>query len=360
MRVRLKGIASAKKKLADGTTQTYFYAWRGGPRLSGDPGSPEFHASYNAAVATRNKPDGRTLFSLIAEFKASSEWAKLGQASKKEYTRYLKLIENEFGSMPVSGLAHPECRGDFMEWRDGFLETPRKADYAWTTLARVLAVAKNRGRISVNPCEKGGRLYDGSRAEQVWDEGQIGLLLAASPSHMELAILLALWTGQRQGDLLRLPWSAYDGGYIRLEQSKSRRGNNPGKKIVIPVGAKLKFALDRTKRVSTLIVTNSYERPWTSDGFRASWRDLRERAGLHDADRTFHDFRGTAVTRLAVAGCEVPEIAAITGHSLKTVADILDKHYLNRDVRLAENAIRKLERNEKRTKIANRLQTGGA
>jgi integrase len=28
---------------------------------------------------------------------------------------------------------------------------------------------------------------------------------------IKLALVLALWTGQRQGDLLRLPWSAYDG-----------------------------------------------------------------------------------------------------------------------------------------------------
>jgi integrase len=38
---------------------------------------------------------------------------------------------------------------------------------------------------------------------------------------MDLPLLLALWTGQRQGDLLRLPWSAYDGEHIRLRQSKT-------------------------------------------------------------------------------------------------------------------------------------------
>jgi hypothetical protein len=46
----------------------------------------------------------------------------------------------------------------------------------------------------------------------------------------------------------------------------------------------------------------------------------------------------------------VPEIASITGHSLKDVEDILDKHYLSRDQALAENAIEKLER---RTKTVN-------
>jgi integrase len=58
---------------------------------------------------------------------------------------------------------------------------------------------------------------------------------------------------------------------------------------------------------------------------------------------TFHDLRGTAVTRLALAGATPPEIATTTGHSLRDVNDILDAHYLNRDQRLAESAIRKLE-----------------
>ena len=53
MRVVLKGIDSAVKRLADGSTRTYYYAWRGGPRLEGEPGSPEFVASYHAAIAVR-------------------------------------------------------------------------------------------------------------------------------------------------------------------------------------------------------------------------------------------------------------------------------------------------------------------
>jgi hypothetical protein len=67
-------------------------------------------------------------------------------------------------------------------------------------------------------------------------------------------------------------------------------------------------------------------------------------------DLHFHDLRGSAVVRLAIAGATVPEIATFTGHSLKDVEAILDKHYLGRDVRLAENAVRKLERKERRTK----------
>jgi len=80
----------------------------------------------------------------------------------------------------------------------------------------------------------------------------------------------------------------------------------------------------------------------TSDGFRASWRKACQKAGIVGV--TFNDLRGTAVTRLAIAGCTEAEIATITGHSLREVRSILDSNYLHRDPALAESAIRKLEK----------------
>jgi hypothetical protein len=68
---------------------------------------------------------------------------------------------------------------------------------------------------------------------------------------------------------------------------------------------------------------------------------------------TFHDPRGTAVTRLAIVGATEAEIANITGHSLRDVHAILDLHYLARDPALGENAIRKLERGTRGTKAPN-------
>ena len=53
MRVRLKGINSITKTLADGARRTYWYAWKGGPPLRGEPGTPEFIASYNEAAARK-------------------------------------------------------------------------------------------------------------------------------------------------------------------------------------------------------------------------------------------------------------------------------------------------------------------
>jgi hypothetical protein len=69
MRVVLKGIDSAVKRLADGSTRTYYYAWRGGPRLEGAPGTPDFVASYNAAVAGRpTRRNGKTLEGIVDSY----------------------------------------------------------------------------------------------------------------------------------------------------------------------------------------------------------------------------------------------------------------------------------------------------
>jgi integrase len=348
MRVNLRGVNRSVVKLASGEAKTYWYAWRGGPRLNGEPGSPEFVRSYSAAHAARNQPPRGTLFTLIAEFKASAEYQGLRSSTRRAYAAYLKLVEQTFGDMLIEALSDPAVRGEFKSWRDTMMSTPRKADYAWTTLARVLSVAKDRGRIPVNPCERGGRLYETDRRDKVWGEAELGRLFAVAGKEKEIAILLALWTGQRQGDLLFLPWSAYDGKRIRLRQSKT------GRPVVIPVGAPLKEVLDNAGKRSTVMLTNSYGLPWTSDGFRTSWGKLRDRAGIRHL--TFHDLRGSAVVRLALAGASVPEIATFTGHSLADVESILDRHYLGRDVKLAESAVRKLERNEKRTKSTKRLQ----
>jgi Cytochrome C assembly protein len=91
----------------------------------------------------------------------------------------------------------------------------------------------------------------------------------------------------------------------------------------------------KTKQ-SPMILVNSEGRPWTPDGFRASWGKACKRAKIEGV--TFSDLRGTAVTRLALVGCSESEIATITGHSIRDVRSILDAHYLHRDQALAERA----------------------
>lgn len=335
MRVVLKGIHKVKRLLANGETKLHFYAWRGGPAIHANPGTAEFVRQYHDAHASLRQPRSGTLMTVVAQYKAAPEFTGLAPSTRRAYLNYIKLIEIEFGDLPLAALADRRVRGDFKTWRDSFAETPRKADYAWTTLARIMSFAKDRGIIATNPCERGGRLYVADRKDKIWTERHIAALLSVASQEIQLAVILALWSGQRQGDLLRLPWSAYESPHIRLRQSKG------GRRVVMPAGSPLRTMLDAAERRGPLILTNTFGRPWTSDGFRSSWAKACARAGI--SGLTFHDLRGTAVVRLAIAGATVPQIAAVTGHSLKDVETILDAHYLGRDIQLAEAAVLKLE-----------------
>lgn len=336
MRVRLKGVYSVPMTLAGGRRVTYRYAWRGGPRLLAEPGTDAFLAELAAAQATRAKPkDDGTVGYLVAFYKTTTEFTGRRETTRRDYLRYLDMIGAKFGDMPIEVAADPRARGDFKEWRDGMAATPRKADLAWAVLARMFAVAKDRGKIPVNPCERGGRLYVADRTDSIWTNELVEKAEKHFPDRMRWALTLALWTGQRQGDLLRLAWSGYDGAAIVVRQSKTRKA------LRIPAGEPLRAMLDGMKRRAPVILTTAGGMAWTSDGFRTSWGRACEKAGI--AGVTFHDLRGSAATRLAEAGCTVPEIATITGHSLATVEAILDAHYLSRSNALGESAIRKLE-----------------
>jgi hypothetical protein len=197
-------------------------------------------------------------------------------------------------------------------------DRPRTADYAWTVLARVLSVAKDRGLIAVNVCKRGGRLYETNRTEIIWTAEHISKFCAVVSEPLQFALLLALWTGQRQGDLVRLTWM-YDGSKIRLRQGKSR-----GKRrVVIPVGPPLKTALDgrRPAKAEGVILRNTLAEPWDimGEGVR-SGRAGRRRLAFPQLARNR--------PRLALSGCTVREIAAITGHSPRDVEAILEAPYL--------------------------------
>src|SRR5208282_884806 len=97
MRVQLKGVCHVRKKLANGEVRDYWYAWRGGQRLEGRPGTAEFIASYNAAIAVRRKPSDNDLGFLLDAYQDSDGFRCLASKTKKDYNRILASIRKKFG-----------------------------------------------------------------------------------------------------------------------------------------------------------------------------------------------------------------------------------------------------------------------
>jgi integrase len=333
-----------RSRTADGQLRRYYYAFKGGPRLPDEYGTAEFMAAFIAATEAQNRKKAAgtdAMLSLLNGYQNSAEFSVLADRTKVDYIKQIKKIEERFRDFPSSAMSDRRTRGIFKAWRDELArKSLRQADYAFTVLARVLSWSLDRGLIDANPCEKSGRLYHGERSESVWTIDHEVAYWKGAPAHLHLPLLLGLWTGQREGDLLKLTWSQYDGTHIRLRQGKT------GKRVIIPVGKSLRFALDalKAKRIPAkhdVILLNTRGQAWTGNGFSSSFRKATAHCGIENL--TFHDTRGTAVTRLALAGSSVPQIATFTGHALKDVEAILEVHYLNRDPRMAEDALLRLE-----------------
>jgi hypothetical protein len=113
MRVRYKGLNWSKKRLADGSTRTYWYAWRSGPPLRGEPGTPEFEASWQEAAAQKAKAPEGTLQSLFDYFQQTTEFTKgIEERTRSDYQRIIeRVLEPKFGSFPIKALIDPRTRG---------------------------------------------------------------------------------------------------------------------------------------------------------------------------------------------------------------------------------------------------------
>jgi integrase len=344
MRVVLSGLHTVKKALADGSLRTYYYAWRGGPRLKSKAGTPEFIAEFSRL--TKKFPQDDTLASLVVGYKSSPEFAKLSDASKRDYAPFFDAIREKFGTMPIEALNGKGPRGEFKSWRDTMAANPRKADRAWAVLRRVLSWAVDGEKITRNPCDRGGRLYGGGeRADIIWSPDQIAKVKGLASERVMQAMMLALWTGQRQGDLLRLTWTAYDGTHIRLVQSKTK------KRVAILVYSDLKVMLDSMKRTEGTILTNQAGEAWTSDGFKTTWGKEMRSGKLGITGVTFHDLRGTFITVARRHGSTLEQISAASGHSMKEITRVLDAHYLAHDQETNDAVILKMERAKKRTDV---------
>lgn len=359
MRVRLRGVNAVRKRLSSGQWRRYYYHRASGVRLPDQPGTAEFVAAFAEAermMASRHTAG--VLAGLIRDYTRSPEFrTTLRESTQREYLRKLRTVEAEFGDMPVSALETPRVRQHFMKWRALIADEsgPREADYRLSVLSALLSWAVENGRIYVNHVKGFKRLYHSNRAAIIWEPHHIDAFMSVAPVEMQQALILALHTGLRQGDLRRLSWSNYDGSHLRLRISKNERAGRISPLVAIPCTRALKTMLDGMERRQAVILTTMEGRPFTARYLGHQWSNAMRAAGLEASGLHFHDLRGTAVTMLARAGCTIPEIVAITQHSLASATRILEV-YLARTQHLADQAISRLE-NAPATAFANQLQT---
>ncbi len=259
------------------------------------------------------KPDhgqGDTLGHMLRAWERSPEWAKLAKRTRAQYTTYTQHLS---GLLTVA--AKRISRRELLDARNAVREA--RGDGAAVGFARVasalFAWALDNEWVEHSPAS---RLQKGLAKGHLpaWTQGEADLAIQYLPEHLRRAVVLALHTGQRRGDLIAMQWSAYDGYKIRLVQQKTRV------KLAIPALPELRVELDGWKRAatSTFMLTTRLGRPWRDSTLSKELGEALSRVPGFPPRRNIHGLRKLAAANLAQAGCTSREIMSVTGH--KTLA----------------------------------------
>src|SRR5215831_9831296 len=336
MKVEMKGIHKVPKKRADGSIEKYYYyAWRGGPPLRGEEGSPEFHASFNEAIENRRAPDMSKFKSIVVLYRGSNDFKKNADTTRKNWSPWLDRIADYFGELRIAVFDHPQkIRPVIVRWRNRWSDKPRTADYGMQVLSRVLSYGVDPlGKIASNACDGIKQLYSNDRSDIIWTDPDIAKLKKTCSPEIANAVDLAVHTGLREGDLVQLAWSHIGEDAIVIATKKSRYR----REAIIPLYDDLRNVLASIPKRSPIVLTNSLGQPWKANTLSTAFRRAKKKAGIQEPPQglRFHDLRGTAATKFYVAGLSIRVIAEILAWSEEEVDGII-RRYVSRSAATKE------------------------
>lgn len=317
----------------------HYFRKPGFPRvaLPGVYGSPEFVAAYQSALEGKPEPIGasRTIpgsvNALIVSYYESGAFQALKPLTARTYRNIIERIREEHGNKSVSKMEARHVR----KIMDAKASTPDAANRVLGMISLLMDRAVAMGLRPDNPCVGIKRLTHKSDGHATWSEDDI----AAFRKHWKLGsrerlvFELALNTGQRRGDLVRMGWQNVTGGAIHIKQQKT------GAKVSIPIARELSEVLDALPRDRLTFITTSTGAPFSDAGLGNYFREIVNAAGI-SSKLALHGLRKAAARRLAEAGCTTHEIASITGH--RTLGEVERYTREAEKARLAQTATAKV------------------
>ena len=325
---------------------------RGWPNfpLPGLPWSPEFMAAYEAALngqerrveigASRTKAG--SVSALIVKFYRSAEWAGLASSTQTTYRGILERFRSEHGDKPVALLQRENVRTILAKKA----ATPHAANNLRKLIRLLMRFAVEEGWRRDDPTNDVKAVRVRSNGFYTWTEDDIEAfrLRWSIGTKQRLAMELALNTGQRRSDLVRMGKQHIRDGRIHVTQQKTKT------KLAIRIHPDLQAVLDATPPEHLTFLTTAYGQPFTPAGFGGWFKAACNSAGLPKACSA-HGLRKAACRRLAEAGCSANVIASISGH--RTLKEVARYTTAADQEQLADTAIRALAGPEREQEVAN-------
>lgn len=314
--------------------KTYHYAWRGGPRIKETPGTLAFVEKFKELTKKGGPADHKKMRGVITLYKADDTWlVDVSDKTKASWSLWLDRIIERFGDVQLKAFDLPQIKGPIKTWRNGYKATPRAADMGIQVLSHILTFSIGQGWIATNACSGIEPLYEGNRADIIWEDDELARIEAEACTEQWWVVRLAVLTGLRKSDLLRLSWTHVKKTHIQLSTGKSDH-----KRIaLVPMYQELEdflLTIPRSSKAKTVLY-NTYDRPWGS-GWNSSWGRLKTRAKI--VGKHFHDLRGNAATTMYRSGLDEEAIAETLAWSIESVRNIIKK-YVNLEKHMAERIV---------------------
>lgn len=211
--------------------------------------------------------------------------------TQRDYLKHLIVLRATFGHMAPDDI-EPRHVGRFLDVEKGKVHRARMV----ATLSAVFTKAVGRWYVADrNPCLKVERIKNPARTRNVTDAEFAAVYKLANPK-VQVAMDLALLTGQRQGDILRMRWADITDEGWTMRQGKT------GKRLLIAMSPAFQAVLERAKAFlphlpREYVLRRRNGKPYTEDGFRAMWqRTMRQYKEAGGTRFTFHDLRGKSAT----------------------------------------------------------------
>ena len=218
---------------------------------------------------------------------------KKAEKTQAENSRSLKRLKAVFGDMVPSDVRP----GDIYSYRDKRGQTTEiGANRDLEVLSHVFTKAVEWSSVESNPCRDVRKFSEPKRDRYVEDSEFLAVHKFASPM-MQVAMDLALLTGLRRGDLLRLTRDNLTDEGILIKTSKT------GKPLLIEWSDELRSVINRAKRIKPQVrqtlICNLQGKPYTGQGFAAIWQRLIRKAVdkkvIQERFR-FHDLRAKSAS----------------------------------------------------------------
>lgn len=184
--------------------------------LGSDTADPEFWRRLRAA---QGAVSGEGTFDrLIGDFKASADFARLREATRRDYARYLDDLSIRCGDRMVERLT----RREVYRLQEDMQARPVTANHMLSVLQTLIEWGIPRDYREDNPVIGVKRLpVEGSGATP-WPEDGYAFVRANAPPDLARAAFLGRATGQRASDLVRMRMAHLQADGIALRIGKLR------------------------------------------------------------------------------------------------------------------------------------------